>query len=111
MHLQAAGTKQKLTIHDTAQHNGVAERLNRTLVEKVRAMLHESGLLKTLWGEAVRHAVWLKNHTPTKALDGGTPFEAATGKKPDLSKARPWGSKVWVWTESGDKLGGGVGEG
>jgi hypothetical protein len=111
MHLQAAGTKQKLTVHDMPQHNGIAEQLNHTLVEKVRAMLHESSLPKTLWGEAVRHAVWLKNHTPTKALNRGTPFEAATGKKPDLNKACPWGSKVWVQTESGDKLGGWVGEG
>jgi transposase InsO family protein len=111
MHLKAAGTKQKLTVHDTPQHNSVAERLNRTLLEKVRAMLHESGLPKALWGEAVRHTVWLKNRTPTKALDGGTPLEAATGKKPDLSRVRPWGSRVWVCVEAGSKLGGRVQEG
>jgi hypothetical protein len=64
-----------------------------------------------LWGEAVRHAVWLKNRTPTKALDGGTLLEAATGKKPDLCNARPWGSKVWVRIEAGDKLGSQVVEG
>jgi hypothetical protein len=111
MHLQAAGTKQKLTVHDTPQHNGVTERLNCTLMEKVRAMLHDSGLQRTLWGEAVKHAVWLKNRTPTKALDGGTPLEATTGKKPNLSRTRPWGSKVWVCTENGDKLRGRVEEG
>jgi hypothetical protein len=60
-HLQAAGMTQKLTAHDTPEHNGVAERLNRTLLQKVRAMLHDSGLPCTLWGEEVRHAVWLKN--------------------------------------------------
>jgi hypothetical protein len=99
------------TVHDTPQHNGIAERLNRTLLEKVRAMLHESGLPKALWGEAMRHAVWLKNRTPTKALDGGTPLEAATGKKPDLSRVRPWGSRIWVRVEAGSKLGGRVQEG
>ncbi|KIO08044.1 hypothetical protein M404DRAFT_78898, partial [Pisolithus tinctorius Marx 270] len=111
MYLKTAGTKQKLTMHDTPQHNGVAEHLNRTLLEKVRAMLHESSLPHTLWGEAVRHAVWLKNRTPTKALDGGTPLEAATGKKPDLSRARAWGSNIWVRIEGGSKLGGRVAEG
>jgi transposase InsO family protein len=111
MHLKAAGTAQKLTVHDTPQHNGVAERLNRTLLEKVRAMLHESGLPRALWGEAVRHAVWLKNRTPTKALDGGTPLEAATGMKPDLSRVRVWGSRVLVRIEGGSKLGGRVVEG
>jgi len=111
MYLKAAGTKQKLTVHDTPQHNGVAERLNHTLLEKVRAMLHESGLPCALWGEAVRHAVWLKNRTPTKALEGGMPLEAATGQKPDLSQARVWGSRVWVHVEGGTKLGGRVVEG
>ena len=51
-HLKKAGTIRKLTVHDTPEHNGVAERLNRTLLEKVRAMLHESDLPKFLWAEA-----------------------------------------------------------
>ena len=108
MHLKSAGTTQKLTVHDTPQHNGVAERLNRTLLERACAMIHDSGLPRFLWGEAVRHAVWLKNRTPTKALQGATPLEVATGKLPDFSRLRPWGSKVWVRTEGGDKLGGRV---
>jgi transposase InsO family protein len=103
-HLKAAGTIQKLTVHDTPQHNGVAERLNRTLVERVRAMIHASGLPHFLWGEAVRHAVWLKNRTSTRAVIGKTPYEAATGKKPDLSRVREWGSTIWVHNDSGTKL-------
>ena len=111
MYLKAAGMKQKLTIHDTLQHNGIAEHLNCTLLEKVRAMLHESGLPRILWGEAVCHAVWLKNRTLTKALDGGMPLKAATGQKPDLSQARMWGSHIWVRVKRGMKLGGRVAEG
>ncbi|KAJ8586922.1 hypothetical protein M405DRAFT_742723 [Rhizopogon salebrosus TDB-379] len=75
-------------------------------------MLHESGLPRFLWGEAISHAVYLKNRTPTKALpDDLTPYEAATGKRPDLRRLRPWGSKVWVRVEAGDKLGNRVKEG
>ncbi|KAG2054576.1 hypothetical protein BDR06DRAFT_858854, partial [Suillus hirtellus] len=74
-------------------------------------MLHESGLPHTLWGEAVRHVVWLKKHMPTKVLNSGTPLEAATGKKPNLSYIRLWGSKIWVCLEAGDKLSGCVAEG
>ena len=85
MYLKAAGTKQKLTIHDTLQHNSIAEHLNCTLLEKVRAMLHESGLPCILWGEAVHHAIWLKNQMPMKVFNGRMPLEAATGWKPDLS--------------------------
>ncbi len=73
-HLAAAGTARKLTVHDMPQLNGVAERLNRTLLERIRAFAHGSGLPKSLWGEALRHAVWLKNRTGTRALDGKRPF-------------------------------------
>jgi len=76
---------QHMTAHDTPQHHGVAEWLNWTILEKVRTMLHASGLPKFLWGEAARHTVWLKNRTPTKVLAGKTPYEAALGQMPDLS--------------------------
>jgi hypothetical protein len=110
-HLKSKGTVPKLTVHDTPQHNGVAERRNRTIVERIRALLHASGLPRTMWGEAARHVVWLMNRTRTTAVEGMTPYEAAFGKKPDLSDVREWGEKVWVRLEKGDKLGGRVKEG
>jgi len=55
-HLADAGTARRLTIHDSPQLNGVAEHLNCTLVEKVRALLHMAGLPQNLWGEALRHS-------------------------------------------------------
>ncbi len=64
-HLELKGTVRQLTVHDTPEYNGVSERLNRTLIEKVRAMLHDSQLLKFLWGEALNYAVYLKNRTWT----------------------------------------------
>src|SRR5580658_4370915 len=44
-HLDAAGMKQKLTVHDTPQHNGVVERHNHTILEQVHALLYVSSLL------------------------------------------------------------------
>jgi hypothetical protein len=111
LHLNSKGTKQNLTVHDTPQHNGVAERRNRTIVERIRALLHSTGLPRTLWGEAARHVVWLINWTSTKAVEGMTPYEAAFGRKPDLSEVREWGERVWVRVEGGNKLGKRVREG
>jgi len=54
-HLADHGTEQKLTVHDTPEENGVAEVLNRVVVERMRAILHARGLPKFLWGEALRH--------------------------------------------------------
>jgi Reverse transcriptase (RNA-dependent DNA polymerase) len=109
--VKSKGTAQKLTMHDTPQHNGVAKHRNHTIVEHIRALLHASGLPKFLWGEAAWHIVWLMNHTFTKAVDGKTPYEAVFGRKPNLQRVREWGEKVWVRTEDGNKLGGRVTEG
>jgi len=37
--LKEQGTERRLTTHDTPQHNGIAESLNRRLVECVQAIL------------------------------------------------------------------------
>ena len=73
-HLCANGMERKLTVHDTPEHNSIAERLNRMLIEQVRAVLHASGLPKSLWGEAIIHMVWLKNRTSTQSLVNKTPY-------------------------------------
>jgi len=87
-YLKSQETKQKLTIHDTSQHNGIAECRNRTIVECVRALLHASRLPKLLWAHAVSHVVWLMNQTSSKAIEGTTPFELVYGKKPDFRVLR-----------------------
>ena len=84
-HFKAQGTERKLTMHDTPEHNGVAEHLNHTLVERVCVVLHTSGLPKTLWGEVISHIIWVKNRSATQALDSKTPYEMLYGKKSDLA--------------------------
>uniref|UniRef100_A0A2N9FFW3 Integrase catalytic domain-containing protein n=1 Tax=Fagus sylvatica TaxID=28930 RepID=A0A2N9FFW3_FAGSY len=49
------------TVPGTPQHNGVAERINRTIVEKVRCMLRMAKLPKSFWAEAVQTACYLIN--------------------------------------------------
>ena len=93
-------------VHDTPEHNGVAERLNRTIMEKVRAMLHDSNLPKFLWAEATAHAVYLKNRTWTRTIGETTPFEILHGYKPNIKSLHPWGCKVRVHDDSGSKLDG-----
>ncbi|CEG36319.1 retrovirus-related pol polyprotein from transposon tnt 1-94, partial [Plasmopara halstedii] len=51
----------KYTRPYTPQLNGVAERMNRTLVECARCMLEHAGLSKHYWGEAVMTAMFLQN--------------------------------------------------
>ena len=84
------------TIDYSPSENGVSERLNRTLCEKLRALLFESGLPLKLWSRLIETATYLKNRSPTKALGGKTPYEALYKRKPDLSNLTIIGSKAWV---------------
>lgn len=110
--LDEDGTHHQTTVHDTPEENGVAERLNGVLLGMVRAMLHDATLPKSLWGEAVLHAVWLGNRMTTRPLGRQTtPYEAVFGAKPDISKVHAFGCHVWVHDTSGSKLDGRAREG
>ena len=93
-----------VSYNDTPEQNGVAERLNCTLVEKLRAMLLESNLTKSLWGYAILHANYLKNHTHTRSLLNKTPYEMVHDKKPNLHDAYEWGKDIYVKIKQDDKL-------
>ena len=95
-YLTKEGIKHELTIPHTPQQNGVAERLNRTLVEGVRTMLADSKLPHRFWAEAISTAVYLRNRSPTKALQGITPHEAWSGRKPDVSSLRIFGCSAYA---------------
>jgi len=91
-------------MHDTPQHNGVAESLNRRIMERVQAFLAQSGLPNFLWAEAAQFIVWLKNRTPTKVLGNVMPYEKVTGLKPNLMGIPEWGQCMWVRRGKGNKL-------
>lgn len=47
-----------------------------------RSMLKEMKVPPLMWGEAIRHAVYVLNRLPTRSLTGQTPYEAWFKKKP-----------------------------
>ena len=90
------GISRHFTVRDTPQQNGVAERMNRTLLEKVRCMLSNAGLGKQLWAEAVMYASHLINRLPSAALNGKTPLEVWFGKPTnDYDTLRVFGSTAY----------------
>ena len=92
------GIQLETTVSYSPQQNGVAERFNRTVVEKVRTMMIESETPKRLWCEAVLTSVYLINRSPTRALkEGITPAKLWYGTKPDVSKLRTFGCKAYAW--------------
>jgi hypothetical protein len=80
MYCEEQGIVCHLTAVYTPQQNGVAERLNRTLLERVRSMLSQSGLPHVFWAEAVNTAAYLVNLSPSSAINSMTPFEKRYGR-------------------------------
>lgn len=89
------GTVLELTAPYNPEQNGKAEREIRTLTETARSMLHGRGLPKTLWGEAVKTATYLRNMTCTSKNSNQTPYERWFNKKPDLSNLEVFGSDCY----------------
>lgn len=85
------------TVRYTPEQNGKAERLNRTLMEKVRPMLAGSGMPKNMWAEAVVTANYVRNRSPATGRDK-TPWEQFYGLKPDVSHLRTWGARTYSLT-------------
>ncbi|KAG6470514.1 hypothetical protein ZIOFF_071587 [Zingiber officinale] len=62
-----------------------------TVMAMARSLLKGTHMPARFWGEAVRHAVYLLNRLPTKALGERTPFEAWMGRKPHLAHLKVFG--------------------
>lgn len=65
------------------EQNEAVEILNRTLINKVRALLKNVKLLKYLQEEALNIAVYLYNRTLYTSLDYKTLYEVKYGEKLD----------------------------
>jgi hypothetical protein len=86
------GIKHYTTTPYTPRQNGVVERRNQTVVEMARCMLKSKGVPAQNWGEAVSTAVYMLDRSPTKSLEGITPYEALYGKKLRVEHLRVFGS-------------------
>jgi transposase InsO family protein len=73
------------------QQNDIIERRNQTVSGMARALLKQRGMPAVFWGEAVVTAVYILNRSPTKALNGRTPYEAWHGRKPAVFHLQVFG--------------------
>lgn len=90
------GISHQLTVAYTPQQNGVAERMNRTLIDLVRSMLHTAGIAKSFWAEALETAVYIRNRVSSRSLPKDkTPHHLWKKAIPDLAHLRIFGSKCY----------------
>ncbi|KAK8936281.1 hypothetical protein KSP39_PZI013961 [Platanthera zijinensis] len=92
---QQEGIHRELTCPQTPEQNGVVERRNRTIMERVRAMLLHHKVPPEFWGEAAHTAVYVLNRSPTRSLENMTPYEAWYKRKPSVSHLRIFGCTAY----------------
>ena len=77
------GISHEKTTRHTLQSNGLAERMNQTLAEKTRSLLHGTNLPYKLWAEAWNTAWYLYVKGPVKIHDSmpEARFKSLNGRK------------------------------
>jgi hypothetical protein len=91
-----AGIKREYILPYNPQQNGVTERKNRSIVEAIKAMIHDQHLPMFLWAEASMTTVYVQNIIPNKTLRNMTPKEAFIEVKPEVGQFRIFGCPVYI---------------
>ena len=94
------GIHRQKTIPRTLQENGVAECMNRTIMEHARSMRLHVGLPLQMWAEAINTIVYLINRGPSTSLGCGILEEAWTGKKVSYSFLKTFGCEAFAHIDS-----------
>ena len=80
----------------TPELNGLAERMNRTIMERVRSMLEHAKLPKTFWAEALSTTTYVINRSPSMPLGGDTPQKVWTRKEVSYRHLKVFGCLTYV---------------
>jgi len=89
------GIRREWIVPYNPEQNGVAESKNGTIVEATKAMLYDQDMPKSLWAEACNTIVYVQNKTPHRPLGKITPEKFFTGKTPEVSHFRVFGSLAY----------------
>uniref|UniRef100_A0A2N9HS85 Integrase catalytic domain-containing protein n=1 Tax=Fagus sylvatica TaxID=28930 RepID=A0A2N9HS85_FAGSY len=98
------GIRHEKTVLDTPQHHSVVERINRTIVEKVRCMLRMAKLAKSFLAEAVQTACYLINRSPSVPLDFDIPERVWTGEDASYAHLKVFGCKTFAHVPKEQRL-------
>jgi transposase InsO family protein len=95
-HLESQGVEFDTSPPYCKGQNGLAERTNRTIRERINTLLSDAKLPPSWWTELLETVVYLKLRAPASILRKTTPYEVIYGKPPKLLHLRRIGSRAWV---------------
>ncbi|KAH9687766.1 hypothetical protein KPL70_014887 [Citrus sinensis] len=88
--------QRQFTVAYTPQQNRVAERMNKTLTERIKAMLKTTDLPNSFWAKPTKTACYIVNRSPSTAIGLKTEMEMWTGKPADYSYLHVFGCPMYV---------------
>ncbi|KAG8474632.1 hypothetical protein CXB51_031261 [Gossypium anomalum] len=98
---KSEGIMRHLTVRHTPQQNGIVERMNRTIMKKVRCMLSNANLPKSFWTEAASTACFLINRSPSVAIEKKTLQEVWSGNPANYSDLKIFGCPAYAHVDNG----------
>jgi transposase InsO family protein len=99
--LEEEGIKLEFSSPYTPQQNSVVERKNRTLLDMVRTMLDEYKTSDQFLAEAINIVCYSINRLYLHRILKKTSYELLTGKKPNVSYFRVFGSNCFILIKRG----------
>jgi hypothetical protein len=100
------------TAAGTPEQDGPSECSNRTILERIQAMIINNGLPYEFWGEAFHAAIVMENMSSTSVQLFGcvpntnptTPYEAFHGCQPSARWIHRWGRPAYLWRDTNNKI-------
>jgi hypothetical protein len=102
-YLSNQGIMHQTSCVGTPQQNGVAERKNRDLLEKTRALMLQTNVPKHYWSQAIQTAAYIINRLPSSVLNFKSPFEVLKGRKINIDHLRTFGCICFVHVQPKDR--------
>nr|GEV75863.1 putative ribonuclease H-like domain-containing protein [Tanacetum cinerariifolium] len=90
------GIKKEFSVPITPQQNGIAKRMNMTLIKTARTMLADSLLPIPFWAEAVNIACYVQNRVLVTKPHNKTPYELLLGRTPSIGFMIPFGYPITI---------------
>ena len=96
-YLQEHGISHLTSPPHTPEHNGVAERKHRHVVETGLTLMTQAMMPKEYWTFAFAAAIYLINRMPTPNLDFHSPYQKLFTKAPNYNRLRVFGCQCFPW--------------
>ena len=100
------GVQYRVTGPSASTQNPFVERKHRTVQEAALALLHQAGLPRMFWEQAVAFAVYVQNRFPIPDANFSTPIEVwdKHSNKDHFRYCRVFGCRAWVFEVGAPKF-------